>query len=112
LRYKDILQTDAENSLLEIVCYEATKQFGDKLVCEEDRLKLANILSEVFKTQWGSSNIMKAIQNQFCVPAPQYSSTTESFPLQKLSEEEWTSSVQRGITQFGRVLITLRKKKK
>ncbi|RZC33069.1 cytoplasmic dynein 2 heavy chain 1 [Asbolus verrucosus] len=91
LRYKDALQTESENSVLEIMCYEAFKQFGDKLVCEEDRVRLNSILNEVFKTHWGLSNISKMIQNHFYIPVPHHSTNTEGSPLQKLNEEEWGS---------------------
>lgn len=100
LRYKDTLSIESENALLEIVFYEALKQFGDKLVREEDRLKLEHILTEVFKTHWSSSNF-RNIQNYFYVPPSQFSSNTENFYLQKLNQEEWSSTVKKGITQYG-----------
>ncbi|XP_015834463.1 cytoplasmic dynein 2 heavy chain 1 [Tribolium castaneum] len=99
LRYKDTL-SESENSLLEVVYYEALKQFGDKLVREEDRLKLDHILGEVFKAQWSSSNL-KNVQNYFYVPSPQNSSTENSY-LQKLNQEEWSTTVKKGIIQYGR----------
>ncbi|KAJ3658130.1 hypothetical protein Zmor_009888 [Zophobas morio] len=102
LRYKDTLQTESEHPLLEIMCYEATIQFGDKLVGEEDRHKLTNIINEVFKVQWGVITITKDVQTQFYVPSPQYSSHSDTIPLQKLNEEEWSATVRKGMVQYGR----------
>lgn len=84
------------------MCYEATIQFGDKLVGEEDRHKLTNIINEVFKVQWGVITITKDVQTQFYVPSPQYSSHSDTTPLQKLNEEEWSATVRKGMVQYGR----------
>lgn len=101
LRYIDILQSGSENSLLEIICYEGFKNFGDKLINDDDRSKLSNILNEAFKNQWGAPNITKNIQNNFYVPAPQYSSNNDNPQLQKLNQEEWSATVRKGIIQYG-----------
>lgn len=97
--YREIIHADIE-LIIETICNETFAHFGNKLVHKDDEIKLKNILNEIFKTQWGVSNLVNTIESNFYVPI--VSSQRDIIPqISKLGREEWRKYVANGILQFG-----------
>lgn len=90
---------DAEKWLLEIVFYEALRIFCDKLVTEGERKIFLDVIDDGFKNIWGFREMTQVVTKCFYVPSFQLGKNTA---LSKMSENDWTNMVKRGITLYGK----------
>lgn len=76
---------------LKVFVYEAMRLFHDRLVNENDRKKLKNILQEVIEHEWNQSDIVETMDQVYFVTDGNQKTLT------KLQEKDWTQSVDKGI---------------
>ncbi|XP_017783105.1 PREDICTED: cytoplasmic dynein 2 heavy chain 1 [Nicrophorus vespilloides] len=101
LRYK--LQTsDAETFLLEIISNEALRLFYDRLVSDEDRNKMIEIINNGIQMEWNKMNVVRNVLDNFYVASSQFNTNKLYTPLTKLNADDWSTIVNKGIIQYER----------
>lgn len=70
---------------------------------ESDRIKLNNILNNVFLSDWGKSYLTEKVANYFFIPSTVSTRTTPF--LTKTLEEDWLSMVKKGVMLYGTLSI-------
>lgn len=91
------------------MCYECLKLFGDKLVSDNEKTNLCNIVNNYLQKDWGKTNILKNISNNYYISQRVHSE--KYAPLSRINGEEWTSIVNNGIKYYGTIIKILNKKK-
>lgn len=108
LRYSYESGTDADKFLLEIVFYEAISVFGDKLTSEVEKNKLKSVVSNNLEKIFNFGGGDKLLY----VPTPQFGSTNKGYTLSKISTNEWSNYISKGIQIYGRYNFRRRTLKK
>ncbi|XP_074038391.1 dynein cytoplasmic heavy chain beethoven [Leptinotarsa decemlineata] len=101
LRYKNSEDKDPESFLQEIVKYEASNIFGNRLVNEGDKEILYRLVNDTLQNHWGA-NFSASSTRRYYVPVENRSGNLRNSELIGLTKEEWRSMVQSGITQCER----------
>lgn len=107
LRYSYESGADTDKFLLEIVFYEALHVFGDKLTTELEKNKLRSLVSNNLEKIWNF-----ALSDILYVATPQFGSTNKGYPLSKMSTNEWSNYISKGIQIYGSSKFWLAKTQK
>lgn len=99
LRYTRETDTDPEKFVLEIVHCEGVSLFGDKLTTEIEKNRLNSIVSNYLKKDWGYSGVEKSLG--FYVPVAKFGGFKKSYMLSKITSNEWTNNIIKGIHIYG-----------
>lgn len=106
LRYKHLINESFDEALLEAVCYEAKRIFGDKLVDQTDVLKFNEILRQHLARIWSNDlSIVKEIDSVYFIPEDGLLETVPCWGtnLIKYNENDWKKFVDRAIIQYGTI---------
>lgn len=87
------------NYIHQVITYECLHIFGDKLIDENDRSKLQEIINSAGRTYLG--NKFKGIQNNYYY-VPNDHSSDKFMHLNKVSLDEWFMMMQTGINMCGK----------
>ncbi|XP_050308267.1 LOW QUALITY PROTEIN: cytoplasmic dynein 2 heavy chain 1-like [Anthonomus grandis grandis] len=98
--YSTLDGSEFEAHILEVLCYEAIKIFGDRLSRPEERQYLISILNDVIKSHWEVSGTVQKALNHFYIPKLDVPSKRIIFD--QYNKENWEAEVQRGIVQYGK----------
>ncbi|XP_060532310.1 cytoplasmic dynein 2 heavy chain 1 isoform X2 [Cylas formicarius] len=99
IRYKNNGDTEQEQFMIEITCYEAFNVFSHNFVEQFHREKFCSILEECFNP-WNVSVIIRDISlNNFFYVSMEPSIASS---LKKLDKDDWQSMVDRGLHLFNR----------
>lgn len=90
----------------QIICYEARRIFSDRLVNDDDKKKFESFVNKHIQIKWGKSVILNNLKDVYYVPTDVFSGNNDVLSLNRLNLEDWINVVKKGISLYGKIIIS------
>ncbi|XP_046395709.1 cytoplasmic dynein 2 heavy chain 1 [Ischnura elegans] len=103
--------TSSMDPILEVLIFEASCIFRDKLVAKDDREKYDGIIAGVLKEYWSNPNLLNNLKGIYYITAGQTLNShsghksrvlSDGLQLEKINSNDWLEFIKKAISQYER----------